>query len=218
MAILYSFRRCPYAMRARMALKSQGVKLELREVVLRDKPPSLLDLSPKGTVPVLQTDEGRVIDESLDIMRWALASDEAWFSQVSQAEQIRLAQSFDVTFKPLLDAYKYHRPESAHPQQYYREQAAQCLDDFERKLQHTNYLLGAAQQFLDLAVMPFVRQFASVDRRWFDAQPRQRIRQWLDGWLVDPLFTGVMEKFPQWQEGSSGEEWPTPHETQTTSG
>lgn len=209
MAIFYSFRRCPYAMRARMALSSQGIRVELREVLLRDKPPSMLELSPKGTVPVLQTDEGQVIDESLDVMCWALASDEAWFSQATQAEQMRLAQDFDATFKPSLDAYKYHRPESAHPQHYYREQAAMCLDDFERQLQHSNYLLGDAPQFLDLAVMPFVRQFASVDRRWFDAQPRQRVRQWLDCWLADPLFVGVMGKFPQWQEGNSGEVWPT---------
>ena len=119
-----------------MALSSQGIRVELREVLLRDKPPSMLELSPKGTVPVLQTDEGQVIDESLDVMCWALASDEAWFSQATQAEQMRLAQDFDATFKPSLDAYKYHRPESAHPQHYYREQAAMCLDDFERQLQH----------------------------------------------------------------------------------
>lgn len=217
MAILYSFRRCPYAMRARMALNSQGVKLELREVLLRDKPPSMLDLSPKGTVPVLQTDEGQVIDESLDIMCWVLPSEGSWFSQATQAEQMRLAQGFDATFKPHLDAYKYHRPDSAHPQHYYREQAATCLDDFELWLEHSNYLLGDAPQFLDLAVMPFVRQFASVDRQWFDAQPLQRVRQWLDRWLVDPLFTGVMGKFSQWQEGSLGEAWPRRLDTETIS-
>ena len=215
MTILYSFRRCPYAMRARMALSSQGVRVELREVLLRDKPPSMLDLSHKGTVPVLQTDEGQVIDESLDIMCWALASDDSWFSQASRAEQTRLAQIFDAMFKSHLDAYKYHRPESAHPQYYYREQAVKCLDEFELGLAHSGYLLGDAPQFLDLAVMPFVRQFASVDRQWFDAQPRQQVRQWLDGWLVDPLFTGVMGKFPQWQEGSLGEVWPPRLETQT---
>ena len=215
MTILYSFRRCPYAMRARMALSSQGVRVELREVLLRDKPPSMLGLSPKGTVPVLQTDEGQVIDESLDIMCWALASDDSWFSQASRAEQTRLAQIFDAMFKPHLDAYKYHRPESAHPQYYYREQAVKCLDEFELGLAHSGYLLGDAPQFLDLAVMPFVRQFASVDRQWFDAQPRQQVRQWLDGWLVDPLFTGVMGKFPQWQEGSLGEVWPPWLDTQT---
>ena len=104
--LLYSFRRCPYAMRARMALSSQGVRVELREVLLRDKPPSMLDLSHKGTVPVLQTDEGQVIDESLDIMCWALASDDSWFSQATQTEQMRLAQDFDATFKPHVDAYK----------------------------------------------------------------------------------------------------------------
>lgn len=195
-------------MRARMALHSQGLSVELREVLLRDKPPSMLALSPKGTVPVLQTNAGQVIDESLDIMCWALPADSAWFALLPQGEQLQLAEAFDANFKPLLDSYKYYRQDSERPLEYYRDAGAECLQDFEQRLSAQPYLLGQAPQFLDLAVMPFVRQFAAVDRQWFDSQPQQRLRQWLDAWLVDPLFTGAMTKFPQWREGSSGEAWP----------
>ena len=195
-------------MRARMALKAQGIQVELREVLLRDKPPSMLSLSPKGTVPVLQTDGGVVIDESLDIMRWALPEQSSWFALGSCQEQLRLATTFDASFKPHLDAYKYHRPEDSLSQAHYRDLAAVCLDDFEQRLEGGQFLLGGSPQFFDLAVMPFVRQFASVDRQWFDSQPRQRLRQWLDRWLSDPLFLGVMAKHSQWQEGTAGASWP----------
>ena len=195
-------------MRARMALMIQGDELELREVVLRNKPPSMLALSPKGTVPVLCTQDGQIIDESLDIMCWALPSDSEWFVLADQAEQLRLAHSFDRNFKPHLDAYKYHRAESASSRTKYRDTAATTLDDFEASLQRNPFLLGPRPQFLDLAVMPFVRQFAAVDGQWFDAQHRQGIRRWLDTWLAHPLFVGVMGKFLQWQEGTPGEKWP----------
>ncbi|MEC8143854.1 MAG: glutathione S-transferase N-terminal domain-containing protein, partial [Pseudomonadota bacterium] len=202
MTILYSFRRCPYAMRARMALLIKGSPLELREVLLRDKPPSMLALSPKGTVPVLQTAAGDVIEESLEIMCWAIPAESLWFSLADREQQLEQARSFDDTFKPYLDAYKYHRPDADRSREAYRELAAGLLDEFEANLHNHDYLLGFKPQFLDLAVMPFVRQFAAVDRRWFDAQHRQNLRRWLDRWLADPLFTGMMTKFPQWQEGS----------------
>ena len=208
MTILYSFRRCPYAIRARMALMIRGSQLELREVLLRDKPASMLAISPKGTVPVLQTAHGVVIDESLDIMCWAMSAESDWFSLLAKAEQLERAQSFDEKFKPHLDAYKYHRPGAERCREEYRDLAASYLDRFEAKLQRHDYLLGTMPQFLDLAVMPFVRQFASVDRQWFDNQHCQSLRRWLDRWLADPLFTGVMTKFLQWQEGSLGQRWP----------
>ena len=196
-------------MRARMALLIEGTPLELREVLLRDKPPTMLALSPKGTVPVLQTAAGDVIEESLDIMCWAIPAESHWFSLADREQQLEQARSFDDTFKPHLDAYKYHRPDADRSRETYRELAAGLLDEFEAKLHNHDYLLGSQPQFLDLAVMPFVRQFAAVDRRWFDTQHRQGLRRWLDRWLADPLFTGVMTKFPQWQEGSSGEYWPS---------
>ena len=196
-------------MRARMALLIEGTPLELREVLLRDKPPSMLALSPKGTVPVLQTAAGDVIEESLDIMCWAIPAESHWFSLADREQQLEQARSFDDTFKPHLDAYKYHRPDADRSREAYRELAAGLLDKFEANLHNHDYLLGSQPQFLDLAVMPFVRQFAAVDRRWFDTQHRQGLRRWLDRWLAAPLFTGVMTKFPQWQEGSSGEYWPS---------
>ena len=191
-----------------MALKSQNVRLELREVVLRDKPPSLLALSPKATVPVLQTADGKILEESLDIMVWALPVASPWFDHAPVDAQLALARDFDSNFKPLLDAYKYHGAQDMHAQSHYRDQAAAHLDGFEEHLQTAEFLLGEKPQFLDLAVMPFVRQFASVDRQWFDEQPRQRLRLWLDRWLQDPLFVGIMQKFPQWKEGTKGESWP----------
>ena len=192
-----------------MALLIEGTPLELREVLLRDKPPSMLALSPKGTVPVLQTAAGDVIEESLDIMCWAIPAESHWFSLADREQQLEQARSFDDTFKPHLDAYKYHRPDADRSREAYRELAAGLLDKFEANLHNHDYLLGSQPQFLDLAVMPFVRQFAAVDRRWFDTQHRQGLRRWLDRWLAAPLFTGVMTKFPQWQEGSSGEYWPS---------
>ena len=192
-----------------MALLIKGSPLELREVLLRDKPPSMLALSPKGTVPVLQTAAGDVIEESLEIMCWAIPAESLWFSLADREQQLEQARSFDDTFKPHLDAYKYHRPDADRSREAYRELAAGLLDEFEANLHNHDYLLGFQPQFLDLAVMPFVRQFAAVDRRWFDMQHRQNLRRWLDRWLADPLFTGMMTKFPQWQEGSTGEVWPS---------
>ena len=192
-----------------MALLIKGTPLELREVLLRDKPPSMLALSPKGTVPVLQTAAGDVIEESLEIMCWAIPAESLWFSLADLEQQLEQARSFDDKFKPHLDAYKYYRPDADRSREAYRELAAGLLDEFEANLHNHDYLLGFKPQFLDLAVMPFVRQFAAVDRRWFDTQHRQNLRRWLDRWLADPLFTGMMTKFPQWQEGCSGERWPS---------
>lgn len=208
MPLLYSFRRCPYAMRARMALLSQGITVELREVLLREKPPSMLAVSPKGTVPVLITDDEQVIDESLEIMSWALPPSGPWFAHASFSQQLQLVNTFDERFKPNLDAYKYSRPDAPLPQSHYRDMAELCLADYEQWLDGSDYLLGDTPQFLDIAVMPFLRQFAAVDRHWFDSRPQQRLCRWLDKWLTDPLFMGVMGKFPQWQEGYPGETWP----------
>ena len=140
-------------------------------------------------------------------MCWAIPAESLWFSLADREQQLEQARSFDDTFKPHLDAYKYHRPDADRSREAYRELAAGLLDKFEANLHNHDYLLGSQPQFLDLAVMPFVRQFAAVDRRWFDTQHRQGLRRWLDRWLAAPLFTGVMTKFPQWQEGSSGECW-----------
>jgi glutathione S-transferase len=196
--LLYTYRRCPYAMRARMALLVAGIEFEAHEIVLRDKPADLLGVSPKGTVPVLVLPGGQVIDESLDIMRWAFKGDDSagWW-QRGQAERCRaLIAQCDGPFKRLLDAYKYpERHPSGLGRAAPRDQAVACL------LQPLEHLL-AAQPFLgseapcaaDLAIFPFVRQFRTVDERWFDAQPLHATQQWLGDWLQSDLFQRCMAK------------------------
>ena len=192
-----------------MALLIKGTPLELREVLLRDKPPSMLALSPKGTVPVLQTAAGDVIEESLEIMCWAIPAESLWFSLADREQQLEQARSFEDTFKPHLDAYKYYRPDADRSREAYRELAAGFLDEFEANLHNHDYLLGFQPQFLDLAVIPFVRQFAAVDRQWFDTQHRQNLRSWLDRWLAGPVIYRNDDKIPAMARGFFGEVWPS---------
>lgn len=196
--LLYTYRRCPYAMRARMALLVAGIEFEAHEIVLRDKPADLLRVSPKGTVPVLVLPGGQVIDESLDIMRWAFdGEDSAGWWQRAQTERCRAFIALnDGPFKRFLDAYKYpERYPSEMGRALHRDQAVVCL------LQPLDHLL-AVQPFLggeepcaaDLAIFPFVRQFRAVDERWFDAQPLHATQQWLRDWLQSDLFQRCMKK------------------------
>jgi glutathione S-transferase len=204
--ILYSFRRCPYAIRARMALRYSGMQVELREVFLRDRPRALLDCSPKGTVPVLVLPDGAVLEESRDIMEWALAQHDPdrWRPQPGSPEAVAardLIAASDLEFKPLLDRYKYADRYPQHPPAWHRLQCEGFLDDLDQRLLQNTWLLGERPGIADVAVFPFVRQFALVDRDWFDASPRERLRQWLDGLLQAELFTAVMHKYPQWRHG-----------------
>lgn len=195
-AVLYSFRRCPYAMRARMALRVSGATFEHREVVLRDKPAEMLAVSPKGTVPVLVTTAGHVLEESLDIMRWALAQSdpEAWLER----EDAALLETIDGPFKHHLDRYKYAtRYEGVDPEEH-RSAALDILGRLEARLEASAFLCGTQRGFADVATFPFVRQFANADREWFEAQPLPRLRHWLDGLVNSQLFTEVMHKHPRW--------------------
>ncbi|GAA6142100.1 glutathione S-transferase [Hydrogenophaga sp. 5NK40-0174] len=200
--ILYSFRRCPYAIRARMALRKSGARLELREVVLRSKPSEMLAASPKGTVPVLVLPDGRVIDESLDVMRWALAQNDpdGWMAHADHSAQQQWIAINDGPFKKALDAYKY--PER-HPQVSQSEHRAAGVDvliaPMEECLSMQAFLAGATPGLADVTLMPFIRQFAAVDAEWFAASEWRRVRAWLDRWLAHPDFTGVMEKFAPWK-------------------
>lgn len=208
MHTLYSFRRCPYAMRARMALAILGEPIEVREILLRQKPAAFLQLSAKGTVPVLEFDDGGVLEESLDIMQWALSREgSGWIDQRSVDEQRSMAERFDSDFKPLLDAYKYHHGNAPRSPEAYRDDACAILRLLELRLAQERYLLGPAPQFYDLALMPFIRQFAAVDRPWFDQAPLPCLRAWLDAWLEHSLFISVMPKFPLWEEGRPGATW-----------
>ena len=206
--VLYSFRRCPYAMRARMAIFRSGIKVELREVVLREMPPSLLVCSPKGTVPVLVLPEGRVIHESREIMVWALAENdpERWLPDGREGlreETDRLIDENDGSFKQHLDHYKYADRYPEHPASAYRAGAEGFLRQLEQRLEQRDWLVSEHMGVADVAIFPFVRQFAQVDRPWFDRTPWPRLHAWLDCFLDSALFVEVMKKYPQWQDGDA---------------
>jgi glutathione S-transferase len=198
---LYTFRRCPYAMRARMALLQAGRDFEAVEVSLRDKPASLLALSPKATVPVLQLPDGRVIEESWDIMRWAFAESDAqgWWARAQSPDNLDLLQWNDGDFKRHLDRWKYpqrYAGETLTPDGHRDKAVDALLRPLEARLSSAPCLGGATPCVTDMAVMPFVRQFAAVDPGWFATLDLPSVRSWLDGWLVDPLFTACMHKLP----------------------
>jgi glutathione S-transferase len=189
-----------------MALRYSGVQVELREVVLRDMPRELLACSPKGTVPVLVLPDGAVLEESRDIMEWALAQHdpESWRPQPGSPEAVAardLIAATDLEFKPRLDRYKYADRYPQHPPAWRRLQCEGFLDDLEQRLAQHPWLLGERLGIADVAVFPFVRQFALVDRGWFDSGTRLKLRRWLDSLLQAELFTGVMHKYPPWRHG-----------------
>jgi len=203
--ILYSFRRCPYAIRARLALLVSGTNCELREVVLRDKPDCMLSYSPKGTVPVLILPDGSVIDESLDIMHYSLKSRDpgAWLDLDEQqgTRSQALIQACDGEFKHHLDRYKYANRYEGADAISHRSQAEAFIAELNSQLQAGPYLLGEQHRMADAAIAPFVRQFANADRAWFDATPYPFVQRWLGDFLQSPLFVAVMSKCPQWHEG-----------------
>lgn len=196
--ILYSFRRCPYAMRARMALAVSETACEIREVKLRDKPAEMLAASPKATVPVLVLPDGEVIDESLDIMRWALRRNdpEGWL----EGDDVALIAANDGPFKHHLDRYKYPERHASDPVGH-RGLGLAMLAELEARLARGKYLCGHRRSLTDAAIMPFVRQFAAVDRDWFDAQPLPGVQRWLAVQLASDLFAEVMIVRPTWRSG-----------------
>ncbi|MDX8378925.1 MAG: glutathione S-transferase [Gallionella sp.] len=196
--ILYTFRRCPYAMRARMALHASGIDVAFREVLLRDKPACMLLASPKGTVPVLIQPDGRVIDESWDIMQWALQQQdpENWLGTdqtYALAAQPLIANN-DQYFKPYLDRYKYADRYPAQSRLSYRMQAEIHLSPLESRLCYSPYLLGDTLSIADAALFPFIRQFAKVDQDWFAQAPYPALRDWLNGISNSPRFAAIMQK------------------------
>lgn len=207
--ILYSFRRCPYAMRARLALSVSGQAHELREVVLKNKPAGLLAASPKGTVPVLVLPGGEVIDESLDIMRWALGRHDPaqWLSPpgASSDEMEALIAGNDGDFKRHLDRYKYPNRyadesggEAAGFALKHRTEAAHWLAQLDTRLTG-GWLMGAQASLADMALLPFVRQFAHTDPDWFAAQAWPRLQGWLAAFEASDLYAGMMQKHAPWQ-------------------
>ncbi|SDT94692.1 glutathione S-transferase [Pseudomonas yamanorum] len=192
--VLYSFRRCPYAMRARMALRYSGAAVQIIEVSLKAKPAEMLALSPKGTVPVLSVD-GRVVDESLAIMRWALAQNdpEGWLLEDDGATQALIEEN-DQGFKYQLDRYKYAERYPEQPMEHYRAEGEVFLSKLEGLLAQREYLLAGHLSLADVALAPFVRQFAHVDREWFGRAPYPRLQAWLQRFLESPLFIAIMAK------------------------
>ncbi|WP_420430790.1 glutathione S-transferase [Hyphobacterium sp.] len=190
--ILYSFRRCPYAMRARLALDVAGIDIEHREILLKDKPAEMIAASPKGTVPVLVLPDGRVIDESLDVMRWVLDRNdpEHWLA----GDDRLLIDANDGPFKHHLDRYKYAARYEGAVADNHRAEAAAILDGLDRRLSNSPQLMGEKMSFADAAIFPFVRQFANTDRDWFDAQEWPHLQRWLTGHLDSDRFRRVMMK------------------------
>ena len=189
--ILYSFRRCPYAMRARMSIVRETYEVELREVVLRDRPDHMMEISPKGTVPVLLLTDGTVIEESLEIMQhvlnWELSEEEAHWVNRNDGE-----------FKHHLDRYKYPNRYEGVDEMEQRTLASVYLSDLDARLAGGPTF---ATQLND-ALFPFVRQFANHDREWFDAQPWANVHAWLHEHLESDEFKRCMKKHKQWQPGS----------------
>ena len=202
--VLYSFRRCPYAIRARMALYYAGIKVELREVELRDKPQEMLAASPKGTVPVIVLPDGNLLEESLDIMLWAVKHKDAdnWLPHQLEGAILELIDTNDFTFKPDLDNYKYADRHPEHSAVELRQRCEKFLMDLEQRLTSSKYLLGDNISLVDVAVFPFIRQFAMVDWVWFQGAPYVRVLDWLESFLNAPLFQSVMKKYAKWQQGS----------------
>jgi glutathione S-transferase len=196
--ILYSFRRCPYAMRARLAIVSAGIEVELREVALRDKPQEMLEASPKGTVPVLITDTG-VIEESREIMDWALAQNDPEGLLDMPPEGEEWIAQIEGPFKTALDRYKYVTRYPGTDPVAEREKAAAILWQADAALRRRIWLYGERPTLADLATITFVRQFSMVDRDWFGAQDWSGIQGWLYRFLASERFTAIMEKHAKWQ-------------------
>ena len=201
--IIYSFRRCPYAIRARMAIAVSGQQVEHREVDLKEKPVELIQISPKSTVPVLQLNDKDIIEESLEIMYWALKINdpENWLTNSDNQDSENLITLNDNDFKQHLDRYKYADRYPEHSVEYYRVNASEFPSKLDKLLQKNSFIFSSSPSLVDIAIFPFVRQFAFVDKNWFDAQEWTHLRKWLDYILDNDLFKSVMKKHKPWKMG-----------------
>ena len=195
--ILYSYRRCPYAMRARMALKYANINVEIREIALKEKPAEMLIASPKGTVPVLVLQDGQVLEQSLDIMYWALQQRDidGWLTADKLLTQRLIAEN-DGSFKQALDKYKYAIRFPEQSVEFYRAQAEVFLQKLERLLAKSVFLLGDKVSLADIALFPFIRQFSGVDPVWFEAVTYLKLKAWLKQLVDSELFVDIMQKRP----------------------
>jgi glutathione S-transferase len=208
--VLYSFRRCPYAIRARLAIVVSGLSVELREVSLANKPPSMLEASPKGTVPVMILPDGHVLEQSLEIMAFALEFNDPfnWLGLVSP-EAMAMVELVDYVFKAHLDGYKYP-DRHGNKADYHRSAGLDILARFDWLCARQNYLAGPNFSLIDAAIFPFVRQFAAVNAAWFGDQPLPALQAWMRDIAESSLFETVMTTFPLWQAGKVGDRFPGP--------
>ena len=197
--ILYSFRRCPYAMRARMALILASKQCELREILLKNKPDHMLEISPKGTVPVLQLPD-KVLDESLDIISWATVSNldnVHIFSKTEETLYMELVHLFDTKFKHHLDRYKYSSRYGADPREH-QEECKIILENLDAKINPSPWVFGPQVSLLDISILPFIRQCKIANPEWFDAQQFKKVIGLLDYFEQDNLFIQAMQKYELW--------------------
>jgi len=200
--ILYSFRRCPYAIRARFSLYYAGIKCELREVDLKNKPAEMLKISSKGTVPVLQLPEGQVLEQSLEIMYWAISQNDPQNWHLNKASLPETIDKFikinDTNFKDALDKYKYTTRYPGEDRAINQEKCLEFLHILQYRLEEHAYLFANKISIADIAVFPFIRQCRLTDEKWFDAQPLPAVHHWLANFLTSRTFTNIMAKYEPW--------------------
>lgn len=208
--ILYSFRRCPYAIRARYTLSLLNIKVEIREVVLRNKPEALLRLGGRSSVPQMICEQGVRYPESMDIICWAMARKQNAniYSKPQEREIAAWLFQTDHRFKFWLDKYKYADRHPDFSQEYYRSQGERFLRRLESKLSKQAFLLGDEMSMADVLVFPFIRQFRGVDNTWFDQSQYTSVKLWLNQIIEDKTFEKVMIKLPPWQEGDESRYFP----------
>jgi len=211
--VLYSLRNCPYAMRARIAIFYAQQRVILRDVVLSNKPKAMLAASPKGTVPVLvlpnnKTEEkSQVIDESLAVMLWALTENDPddllqKYDPDNLTAMLKLITTFDSEFKTCLEAYKCAKRYHENTVKACRQACEVYIQQLELRLSQHDFLMSAKPSLTDIALLPYIRQFARVERQWYLQSPYPKLKQWLNNYLQSPMFTQVMAKNPLWQENN----------------
>ncbi len=204
--ILYSFRRCPYCMRAHMALKYARLNIILREVALSDLPADVLAVSPHATVPLLVISENEYMDESWDIVKWAIqqSDPENWLGENNEylKEAEMLVETNDYSFKDDLDHYKYAGRFPEQPMAYYRQRGEEFVEELNEMLKQNNFLLAEHITVADIAIFPFIRQFSMVDKGWFDKAPYPELQRWLDFMLDTEWFSEAFKKYEIWKPGS----------------
>ena len=191
-----------------MALVASGAEVMLREVLLKGKPAELLAASPKATVPVLVLSDGRVVEESLDVMQWALEYRDPLNWLEGEALESDWISACDGDFKHWLDRYKYADRYPERTAEDYRQNAEAFIQRLEDRLSVSDWVGGDAANAVDVALFPFIRQFAGVDPSWWQQAPYPKVRLWLENWLNSALFSAIMAKYPRWESGQPGERFP----------